>query len=116
MVLPPSLRRSGVFPIGERAPRALAAQSYLRSLPIPRVLRGNDLRIPIREAEVQILPGHKTRMWTYDGTFPGPTIRRKSGKPTRVTFEHQLPKRSASSRSTFTADTAAPASTASPAA
>ena len=93
MLLPPSLRRSGAFPIGEGAPRALAAQSYLRSLPIPRVLRGNDLRIPIRETEVQILPGQKTRMWTYDGTFPGPTIRRKSGKPTRVTFEHQLPKK-----------------------
>jgi spore coat protein A, manganese oxidase len=93
VLLPPSLRRSGAFPIGEGAPRALAAQSYLRSLPIPRVLRGNDLRIPIRETEVQILPGQKTRMWTYDGTFPGPTIRRKSGKPTRVTFEHQLPKK-----------------------
>jgi FtsP/CotA-like multicopper oxidase with cupredoxin domain len=55
------------------------------------VLSDSHLRIPIREAEVQILPGPKTRMWTYDGAFPGPTIRRRAGQRTRVTFEHRLP-------------------------
>ncbi len=30
-------------------------------------------------------------MWTYGGTFPGPTIRRPSGQPTEVTFVHELP-------------------------
>ena len=60
-------------------------------LPIPRELRGDDLEIPIREAEVQILPGEKTRLWTYGGTFPGPTIRRPAGHRTKVTFHHQLP-------------------------
>jgi FtsP/CotA-like multicopper oxidase with cupredoxin domain len=47
--------------------------------------------MPIREAEVQILPGEKTRMWTYDGSFPGPTIRRPAGHRTEVTFRHRLP-------------------------
>lgn len=61
-------------------------------LPIPRVLSDSRLRIPIREAEVQVLPGERTRMWTYGGTFPGPTIRRPSGHRTEVTFEHQLPR------------------------
>ncbi|HWW67006.1 MAG TPA: multicopper oxidase family protein [Solirubrobacterales bacterium] len=60
-------------------------------LPIPRVLSDSHIRIPIREAEVQILPGRKTRMWTYGGTFPGPTIRRRAGQRTRVTFDHELP-------------------------
>ncbi len=46
----------------------------------------------MRPAEVQLLPGRKTRMWTYDGTFPGPTIRRRAGQRTEVTFKHQLPK------------------------
>jgi spore coat protein A, manganese oxidase len=55
------------------------------------VLTGSDLRIPIREAAVQVLPGAKTRMWTYGGSFPGPTIRRRAGQRTRVTFHHQLP-------------------------
>jgi FtsP/CotA-like multicopper oxidase with cupredoxin domain len=31
-------------------------------------------------------------MWTYGGTFPGPTIRRPAGHRTRVTFDHQLPR------------------------
>jgi spore coat protein A, manganese oxidase len=45
----------------------------------------------MRQAEVQALPGPRTRMWTYDGTFPGPTIRRPAGERTEVTFKHRLP-------------------------
>jgi len=60
-------------------------------LPIPPELTGSHIRIPIREAEAQILPGRKTRLWTYGGTFPGPTIRRPAGHRTAVTFEHELP-------------------------
>jgi spore coat protein A len=60
-------------------------------LPIPEVLTDSRLTIPIREAEVQVLPGEKTRMWTYGGTFPGPTIRRPAGHRTEVTFLHRLP-------------------------
>jgi len=30
-------------------------------------------------------------MWTYDGSYPGPTIRRPSGEPTAITFRHHLP-------------------------
>ena len=36
--------------------------------------------------------GPKTRMWTYGGTFPGPTIKRPTGSLTKVTFVHDLPK------------------------
>jgi FtsP/CotA-like multicopper oxidase with cupredoxin domain len=68
-------------------PRRFAAK-----LPIPRVLEGEHLTIPIRPADVAILPGRKTRMWTFDGTFPGPTIRRPAGERTRVTFVHRLPR------------------------
>jgi spore coat protein A len=73
-------RRSG-------APRPLRAP-----LPIPEELRGAELEIPIREAHLQILPGEKTRMWTYGGTFPGPTVRRPAGQRTEVTFHHRLPR------------------------
>lgn len=64
---------------------------FRRPLPIPRELSGAQIRIPIRKAKVPILPGRKTSMWTYGGTFPGPTIRRPAGQRTRVTFEHRLP-------------------------
>ena len=60
-------------------------------MPIPRELTGSHERIPIREAEIQILPGAKTKMWTFGGSFPGPTIRRRAGRRTKVTFHHQLP-------------------------
>lgn len=60
-------------------------------LPVPAVLSGSRLDVPIREAEVQALPGRPTRMWTYGGTFPGPTIRRPAGRRTEVTFHHELP-------------------------
>src|SRR5262249_48225780 len=60
-------------------------------LPIPRQLRGSRIEIPMRQAEVGVVPGPKTRMWTYDGTFPGPTVRRPAGHRTEVTFRHELP-------------------------
>jgi spore coat protein A, manganese oxidase len=55
------------------------------------VLGDAKLRIPVREAELQILPGRRTKMWTYGGSFPGPTIRRPAGHRTEVTFHHLLP-------------------------
>ena len=64
---------------------------FRQPLPVPHELRGAELTIPIREAEVQALPGRKTRMWTYGGCFPGPTIRRPAGERTAVTFLHELP-------------------------
>jgi spore coat protein A len=79
-------------PIGDSPSRALAAAPFRAPLPIPHVLRDARLTIPIREAEVQALPGEKTRMWTYGGAFPGPTIRRPAGARTEVTFLHRLPR------------------------
>jgi FtsP/CotA-like multicopper oxidase with cupredoxin domain len=65
--------------------------AFKRPLPIPPVLTSADIAIDIRQAAVPILPGRKTKMWTYNGTFPGPTIRRPAGQQTRVTFTHRLP-------------------------
>ena len=55
------------------------------------MLDEDHVELAIRETEVQILPGRKTRMWTYGGSFPGPTIRRRAGRRTKVTFHHELP-------------------------
>ena len=35
--------------------------------------------------------GPLTTMWTYGGTYPGPTIVRPAGKDTKVTFVNRLP-------------------------
>jgi FtsP/CotA-like multicopper oxidase with cupredoxin domain len=90
-LLPFDLRSSGASAL-ERLPRSAGgAVPFRTALPIPDELTGDRLRIPIREAEVQILPGRPTRMWTYGGTFPGPTIRRPAGRRTEVDFHHRLP-------------------------
>ncbi|HEY6730554.1 MAG TPA: multicopper oxidase family protein [Solirubrobacterales bacterium] len=80
----------GLLPLTAAPPPALAAAPFRARLPLPPVLRDDHIRIPICEAEQQIFPGRETKLWTYGGSFPGPTIRRRAGQRTRVTFHHQL--------------------------
>jgi spore coat protein A len=80
-----------LLPFGEDTASAVAAVPFRTPLPIPPELTGSHIEIPIQEAEAQILPGAKTKLWTYGGTFPGPTIRRPAGERTRVSFHHELP-------------------------
>ncbi|MBB2745910.1 UNVERIFIED_ORG: FtsP/CotA-like multicopper oxidase with cupredoxin domain [Microbispora rosea subsp. rosea] len=67
-------------------------------LPVPAVLKpvgtsGGADRYEIiqREASVEILPGVTTPMWTYDGSFPGPTIESRRGRPVTVSHRNELP-------------------------
>ena len=73
------------------ASSAGAAEAFTRRLPIPQVLRDANITLVARQANVPILPGAPTRMWTFNGTFPGPTIRRPAGQRTRLKVVHQLP-------------------------
>lgn len=76
------------------APSAPASPSFAAfsvPLPIPATITSADVTLVAQEADVPVLPGAATRMWTYNGTFPGPTIRRPSGEPTRVKLVNQLP-------------------------
>jgi FtsP/CotA-like multicopper oxidase with cupredoxin domain len=57
-----------------------------------RSLFGTDnYRITMRPAKVELVPGARSDLLTYDGTFVGPTIRARSGRTVRVTFDNQLP-------------------------
>ena len=85
LALPRLLWRPG------RAGAAGAPGAFDVPLPMPPVLTGEEITLPIRAADVPILPGAPTRMWTFGGSFPGPTIRRPTGATTRVTFAHELP-------------------------
>jgi FtsP/CotA-like multicopper oxidase with cupredoxin domain len=59
----------------------------------PRVT-GHHIRIAMRKAKVRVLPhGPRTPMWTFGGTFPGPTIVRPAGHDTHVTFVNRLPRK-----------------------
>jgi spore coat protein A len=86
------VRPAALLPRGGEAPQARTAEPFRAPLPIPEELTGARLTIPIREAEVPVMPGAPTRMWTYGGSFPGPTIRRPAGQRTEVTFHHELPR------------------------
>jgi spore coat protein A len=51
----------------------------------------DEVHLVQRIAEQEILPGTHTRIWGYDGTFPGPTLISRSGRPVRVTHTNRLP-------------------------
>jgi FtsP/CotA-like multicopper oxidase with cupredoxin domain len=62
-------------------------------LKLPRALSGSKLDIPIEQASVRVFPtGPLTKMWTFGGSYPGPTISRPAGHDTKVTFHDRLPK------------------------
>ncbi len=62
-------------------------------LVVPPTRRGAAIRLVMRRSLVRTMPdGPRTSMWTYDGTYPGPTIRRRGGHDTRVTIVNHLPK------------------------
>ncbi|HET6817327.1 MAG TPA: multicopper oxidase domain-containing protein [Mycobacteriales bacterium] len=73
---------------GGRKPAQPTFDSPLR---LPPTLTGSHITIPVREQDIRVLPhGPKTLMWTYGGSYPGPTIRRPTGQRTTVTFVNQL--------------------------
>lgn len=80
-------------PVGAASPggTSVAAGQFTRPLPIPAVLTGPNIILTAKPSQIAILPGQPTTMWTYNGTFPGPTIRRPAGERTTVTLEHDLP-------------------------
>lgn len=66
-------------------------------LPLPRVLEPvstngttDTYEITQQHAELGILPGLRTKAWTYGGTFPGPTIVSRSGRRTVVRHRNEL--------------------------
>jgi FtsP/CotA-like multicopper oxidase with cupredoxin domain len=66
-------------------------------LPIPPVLKPartdattDYYELVQREAMAEIIPGVRTRIWGYNGSFPGPTIRARRGRATVVTHTNKL--------------------------
>jgi spore coat protein A, manganese oxidase len=71
---------------------------FQRPLPRPAVLAPVRVdattdwyEIVQREADAEILPGVRTRVWGYDGVFPGPTLVTTSGRRTVVRHRNELP-------------------------
>ncbi|BDT88543.1 multicopper oxidase family protein [Nocardia cyriacigeorgica] len=73
-------------------------QPFRARLPIPPELSpvASDAttdyyEIVQRTAHLDILQGLRTEAWTYHGSFPGPTIRARSGRATAVRHRNELP-------------------------
>jgi spore coat protein A len=74
--------------------RAKLPRPYTVALPVPAVakpVRPDYFELVQREADVEILPGLRTRVLGYDGTFPGPTLVTRSGRPVVVNHRNDLP-------------------------
>ena len=56
--------------------------------PDPDIL---EIRLEARIAEVEILPGKRTRVWSYNGGLPGPLLKLKLGDRLIVHFTNNLP-------------------------
>ncbi|MDT3444774.1 multicopper oxidase family protein [Pseudofrankia sp. BMG5.37] len=77
--------------------RARLPKPHTVPLPVPPVARPvrtdpttDFYEIVQREADLELLPGLRTRVFGYDGLFPGPTLISRSGRPTVVTHHNQL--------------------------
>ncbi|MDQ3982851.1 MAG: multicopper oxidase family protein [Actinomycetota bacterium] len=82
-----SVLAGGVRPVTVEA----AHTKFTMPLRIPPVLTDPNVTLTAQEADVQVLPGAPTRMWTYNGTFPGPTIRWTTGETKTLTLVNDLP-------------------------
>ncbi|MFC7103090.1 multicopper oxidase family protein [Nonomuraea rubra] len=87
---------------GTPQPQLLASAAplpkpYAVPLPVPEVARPvrsagevDFYELTERAAEAELLPGLRTPIWGYGGTFPGPTIKARSGRRTVVKLVNQL--------------------------
>jgi spore coat protein A len=90
---------TGTSSTGKLLPsRAPIPPAFRRRLTIPPVLRPSrsdattdyyDIAQTVTRAGV--LPGLTTELWTYNGSFPGPTIRSTRGRAVRVRHTNNLP-------------------------
>jgi FtsP/CotA-like multicopper oxidase with cupredoxin domain len=84
---------TGTLTIGTGGP-VVSKPKFEQPLVQPPRLHGSHLRIVMKRAKVRVLPhGPRTPMWTYNGTYPGPTIVRRTGQDTHVTFVNHMPRR-----------------------
>lgn len=59
--------------------------------PVASSAQADIHRMTQRAATAEILPGLRTELWTYDGTFPGPTIESTRGRSVHITQINELP-------------------------
>lgn len=87
----------GINP-GTLESKAKLPQPFTVPLPILKPLapdstdaQGVHYAMALQQAEVEILPGYKTKIFGYNGTFPGPYLDVRAGTPMVLHQTNQLP-------------------------
>lgn len=82
----------------KRRTSAIAVSPFQVPLPIPPILQPTHTdnstdyyEITQKESQVELLPGLRTKIWGYNGIFPGPTIAVRSGRQVIVRHRNELP-------------------------
>jgi spore coat protein A len=77
--------------LGAPPPQPPPSLKFEQPLMIPRVLTGDHITLRAHQTWERVLPhGPRTPMWTYGGSYPGPTIIRNAGDDTRLTIVNRL--------------------------
>jgi FtsP/CotA-like multicopper oxidase with cupredoxin domain len=50
-----------------------------------------EVALEARTAEIELAPGRRTALWTYNGQLPGPRIEARVGDTVRIRFTNSLP-------------------------
>jgi spore coat protein A len=70
--------------------RAPLPPRFQAALPIPPVLRGDEIALTARRGEIEILPGRPSAIGGFEGRFPGPTIESRRGRAQIVRHRNAL--------------------------
>jgi FtsP/CotA-like multicopper oxidase with cupredoxin domain len=62
-----------------------------KAVPVKSVGTTDYYSMVMREEAAEILPGYQTRIWGYNGSFPGPTVDVQQGRPVVVRQINRLP-------------------------
>ena len=92
-----AMASAALIPASGQTLQFTAPPEFETELPIPPVLapRKSDgttdyYEIIQRETWTEIIPGMRTKIRSYNGTFPGPTIKARRGRHTVATHTNQL--------------------------
>ncbi|MFB8791744.1 MAG: multicopper oxidase domain-containing protein, partial [Potamolinea sp.] len=91
LLLPPVLQTVAVNPF---SPQIKPFGLPFRTPPVLKPVRSNSTtdyyEIVMQKSQVEILPGLKTEIWSYNGITPGPTFKQSRGRESVVRFINKL--------------------------
>ncbi|GIF13684.1 multicopper oxidase domain-containing protein [Actinoplanes teichomyceticus] len=75
-------------PVDTMADPGAGFQAYDAAAPVSPPGRTHRLDLHVREVEREVAPGVRQKMWTYNGTVPGPVLRGRVGDTFEITLHN----------------------------